>query len=207
MKKIVCISDTHGQHRSLNLPEGDILIHAGDISRVGKLNEIIEFNSWLGTLNYKHKIIIAGNHDFIFENEYNLAKSLITNAIYLEDSGVEIEGIKFWGSPVSPRFYDWAFNRDRGEDIKKHWDKIPKNIDVLITHGPPYGVLDKTVSGENVGCEDLLSKIQEIKPKFSIFGHIHEGYGIFKDKGITFINACSLNERYKIKNEPIVFEI
>ena len=207
MKKIVCISDTHGQHRSLNLPEGDILIHAGDISRVGKLNEIIEFNSWLGTLNYKHKIIIAGNHDFIFENEYNLAKSLITNAIYLEDSGVEIEGIKFWGSPVSPRFYDWAFNRDRGEDIKKHWDKIPKNIDVLITHGPPYGVLDKTVSGENVGCEDLLSKIQEIKPKFSIFGHIHEGYGIFKDKGITFINACSLNERYKIKHDPIVFEI
>ncbi|MFN8672405.1 MAG: metallophosphatase domain-containing protein [Candidatus Sericytochromatia bacterium] len=152
MKKIVCISDTHVQHRSLNLPEGDILIHAGDISRVGKLNEIIEFNSWLGTLNYKHKIIIAGNHDFIFENDYNLSKSLITNAIYLEDSGVEIEEIKFWGSPVSPRFYDWAFNRDRGEDINKHWAKIPKNIDVLITHGPPYGILDKTVSSENVGC-------------------------------------------------------
>ena len=205
--KIVCISDTHNQHNEINIPEGDILIHAGDFTTLGKFDEITSFNSWLGELPHKHKIIIAGNHDRLFESDPNLAKSLITNAIYLQDSGIEIEGLNIWGTPVSPRFYDWAFNKDRGEEIKKYWDLIPKNTDILITHCPPYNILDMTYSGEYVGCYDLAKKIKVIKPKICIFGHIHQSYGMIKKDGIIYINACSLDEQYKPKHEPIVIEL
>lgn len=205
--KIICISDTHNQHNGINIPEGDLLIHAGDFTSLGRFNEIASFNNWLGKLPHKYKVIIAGNHDLLFEESPNLAKSIITNAIYLEDSGIKIEGLNIWGTPVSPRFHDWAFNRDSGESIKKHWNLIPKNTDILITHSPPYDTLDMTYSGEYVGCIDLAKKIKEIKPKICIFGHIHQSYGMIKKDGITYINACSLDEQYKPKNEPIVVEI
>ena len=140
--KLVCISDTHGQHRKLNLPPGDILLHAGDFTRKGKKDEIQDFNDWLGSLSYAYKLVIAGNHDFLFENHPQQAQSLLTHAIYLEDSGIQIQGVNFWGSPVSPRFFDWAFNRERGDDIQRHWQKIPVETHVLMTHTPPYGLLD-----------------------------------------------------------------
>jgi Icc-related predicted phosphoesterase len=205
--KIVLISDTHNQHNKMNIPDGDILIHAGDFTSQGKIYEITAFNKWLESLTHKHKIIIAGNHDLLFENQPSLAESLITNAIYLNDSGITLENLKFWGSPVSPRFYDWAFNKDRGEAIKRHWDLIPDGIDILITHCPPYGILDKNNEGEHVGCEELSKAIPRIKPKIVVFGHIHEGYGIINQNDISFINACSLNERYRLVNEPVVIEI
>lgn len=119
--KIICISDTHNLHKNLKVPDGDILIHAGDMTCVGGIDEIKEFNEWLGTLPHSHKIVIAGNHDIYFEEEPSKSKSLITNAIYLEDSGIIIEGLKIWGSPSSPNYQNWAFNRERGEAIKKHW--------------------------------------------------------------------------------------
>lgn len=205
--KIVCISDTHNQHEAFKIPDGDMLIHAGDFSSSGRLKELTNFNTWLGTLPHKYKIIIAGNHDFLFEREPNLAKSLITNAIYLEDSGIVLEGLKFWGSPVSPRFFNWAFNRSRGKEIKAHWDLIPSDTDVLITHGPPYNILDKVYSGEKVGCVDLYNKIKEVMPKVCIFGHIHEGYGSIVENRVTYINASSVNVRYKPVNEPIVIDL
>lgn len=205
--RIVCISDTHNKHNYIDVPDGDILIHAGDFSSYGKLNEITSFNEWLGSLNHKHKVIIAGNHDLLFEDDPNLATSLITNAIYLQDSSIKIEGLNFWGSPVSPRFYDWAFNKNRGEEIKAYWNLIPKNTDILITHCPPYDILDRTFLEENVGCVDLAKKILEIKPKLSVFGHIHQSYGKIEKNGITYVNASMLNEAYKPVNKAIVIDL
>ena len=205
--KIVCISDTHSGHNKFEIPDGDILIHAGDISSRGKPEQIKKFNNWLGRLPHQYKIMIAGNHDFLFENEPDIAAEMITNAIYLNDSGIEIEGVKFWGSPITPWFLDWAFNRYRGEDIQQHWDKIPLDTDILITHGPPYGILDKTVYGQAVGCENLLEIVQKVQPKLHIFGHIHEAYGKKKLKGTTFINASLMDENYNPVHKAHVIEI
>jgi Icc-related predicted phosphoesterase len=118
-----------------------------------------------------------------------------------------LNGIKIWGSPVTPWFFNWAFNRHRGDPIKKHWDLIPGDTDVLITHGPVFSVLDKTSNGQHVGCEDLLKKVQEIKPKVHVCGHIHEAYGKVEETGTKFFNASILNERYLMVNSPIAFEL
>ena len=207
--KIVAISDTHGQHEELLLPPGDVLIHAGDVSGRGYSKEIKKFIKWFAAQPYEYKIFISGNHDFFFEQKLRaeIEAVLHPDIIYLNDSGISIDGINFWGSPVQPWFLDWAFNRQRGEDIDKHWNLIPSDTDVLITHGPPYGILDRTFRDEQVGCEMLLKKIEEVKPKLSIFGHIHEGYGIAERGGTTFVNASVLNLQYQLVNEPIVIEI
>lgn len=126
---------------------------------------------------------------------------------YLEDSSVCIEGINFYGSPVTPFFYDWAFNCERGEKIKQYWDKIPENTDVLITHGPPFGILDKTTTGEIVGCEELAKAVNRIQPKVHIFGHIHEEYGMIAKGETTYINASLLNERYHYVNDYMEMEV
>ncbi len=207
--KIVLISDTDGRHNEVDIPDGDILIHAGDLSSRGKKEEIIDFLNWFSNQPHKYKIFIAGNHDFFFEREpKEIVEAIIPkNVIYLNDSGIEIEDIKIWGSPVQPEFYNWAFNRERGIDIKKHWDLIPKDTDILITHGPPEGILDKTVRGKGVGCEELLLTVNVIKPKIHVFGHIHEAYGVEKVNNTSFINASILNERYYYTNDPIIIEL
>ena len=209
--KFVVISDTHGKHQSLILPKGDVIIHAGDVSSMGKESEIKDFLNWFSKTDFTYKILIAGNHDFYFEkishNTQVLEELIPSNIIYLNDTGIEIENLKIWGSPIQPWFYNWAFNRYRGEDIKKHWNKIPQDTDILITHGPVFGILDKTSRNENVGCKDLLNKIEEIKPKFHICGHIHEAYGQLKQENTTYINASVLDENYNLRNKPIVFEI
>lgn len=207
--KILFLSDTHSQHRKLkDLPNADIVIHSGDISKMGKEHEVEDFMRWFCALDYPHKIFIAGNHDFFFENETpkSIKRFLNENTIYLHNSTVEIEGINIWGSPYTPTFFNWAFNLDRGKDIAEAWRNIPIDTDILVTHGPPFGVLDRTISGLNVGCEELIKKIEEVKPKYHLFGHIHEDYGIFKNAQTTFINGSVLNERYELVNAPIVFD-
>lgn len=207
--QITTISDTHGKHNQLHLTSGDILLHAGDISSRGNPVEVEKFLNWFKVQDYKYKIFIAGNHDFFFERNSptEIASLIPDNVIYLNDSGVEIEGLKIWGSPVSPWFYDWAFNRQRGEEIKKHWDLIPDDTDILITHGPAYEVLDLTTGMVRAGCEDLLNRIKEIQPKIHLSGHIHEGYGQVKKFGTHFINASVLNERYEMVNTPIIVDL
>jgi Icc-related predicted phosphoesterase len=167
---------------------------------------------WYNELNFKNKILIAGNHDFYFEEgkPEDIAAMLAEypNITYLNDSGVEIDGVKFWGSPVQPWFYDWAFNR-RGADICKHWDLIPNDTHVLLTHGPVKGYLDMTQRGESVGCPYLLEKISQM-PNLSVgvWGHIHEAYGrVELPDGKIFINASVLNLRYEMANYPIEVEI
>lgn len=210
--KIICISDTHGHHDKIeDLPDGDGIINAGDISGLGTFYQIKSFVRWYSSLPYRHKIFIAGNHDFGLDDVHLGHKEMLTNMFrdagltYLEDSGVTIEGVKIWGSPITPRFGDWAFMRDRGDDIKHHWDKIPIDTDILITHGPPQGILDLTSQNIHAGCADLL--YCGASPKYHIFGHIHEGYGIEEVNDTTYINASLLNERYQLVNQPIVIEI
>lgn len=205
--RIVCISDTHNKHRQCNIPEGDLLIHAGDISSRGRIEEIIEFDQWMGTLPHSDKIIIAGNHDFLFERNPLLARSLIRNAHYLEDSGIVLKGFKIWGSPITPWFFNWAFNRWRGTQIKKHWDKIPDDTDILITHGPPKGILDQTFSKSKVGCSQLMKAVLRVQPKLHIFGHIHEAYGEVWQNGTHFINASLLDIKYRPVNASVVIDL
>lgn len=205
--KIVTISDTHGMHEALNMPSGDVLIHAGDFSAHGTLENVREFNDWLGTLDYLFIIVIAGNHELYLEQHPEEAEALFTNAIYLKDSSVVIDGIKFYGSPWQPRFFNWSFNLDRGPELKEKWDLIDSDTDVLITHGPPYGYLDKTMDHKHVGCGELIKAVHRVKPKLHVFGHIHCGYGIDKVDSTVMVNACSCTERYDPHNDPIVIEI
>jgi len=204
--RLVLISDTHQRHDRLTVPDGDVLVHAGDFSTRGAVSEVTRFNAWLGTLPHKHKVVIAGNHDFLFEREPALARSLLTNATYLEDSGAVIEGLRFWGSPWQPRFFDWAFNLDRGAALKEKWDLIPNGIDVLIVHGPPRGVLDRTWRGEEVGCEDLREALGRVQPPLFVCGHIHEAYGEQRLGATHCINASVCDVREKPIHAPVVVD-
>ena len=232
--KLVLISDSHGRHENIYvfkpgdsltsqetlnhitggvyLPEeADMIIHSGDVSMRGTEFEVDNFLKWYSSLPYKYKILISGNHDFLFEIQRPIAQELIKrypNIIYLESSEVIIEGIKIYGEPRQPWFHSWAFNVQRGDAIKKYWDAIPDDTDILVTHGPPKGILDMTMAGDQVGCEDLLYRIWELKNlKLCQFGHIHEhaGYEFIKD--IHFVNASVLNLRYQLQNKPYIFEI
>ena len=207
MKTIVIISDTHGMHDQLTIPEGDILIHAGDLCNAGKLREVVEFNDWIGNLPHRHKIVIAGNHDWCFERQPNKARDILTNCTYLQDSSVEIDGLKFWGSPWQPEFCNWAFNIKRGHRLEAKWSLIPDDTDVLITHGPPLGIGDGTFYGEVAGCVDLAKRVKEVQPRLHAFGHIHEGYSIEEKGGTTYVNGSSCDFNYRPVNKPLVFEI
>lgn len=207
--RIVCISDTHGQHAKVSVPDGDLLIHAGDFMAFGaKPKEIIQFNQWLGTLPHQHKIVIAGNHDVMFERHSATARELLNNAIYLENSGTEIAGLKIWGSPVQPEFNNWAFNVARGAAIRRYWEMIPPDTDILVTHGPPFGMLDQSnPSSDHLGCEELALVVEKIKPRLHIFGHIHGGHGDETHNGTRFINASVVNEEYWPVYEPHIVEL
>src|SRR5690606_5599340 len=151
----------------------------------------------------------AGNHDFFFEETdlKKIRRIIRKEIIYLNDSSIEIKDVKFWGSAITPCFNNWAFNRNRGAEIKKHWDLILNDTDVLITHGPPFGILDETVYGKRTGCEELLLRVYHVKPKFHIFGHIHEDYGSFTKGETTFVNASVMDDWYEMKNKPVVLDL
>lgn len=211
--RLVCISDTHGDHAGLVLPEGDILIHAGDISAHGQRAETLGFMKWLGTRGFAKTVCIAGNHDTFMEQEPMLTQQFADDhgVELLNDSGLEWKGLRFWGSPITPRFYNWSFMRDPGEPIQAHWRLIPENTDVLITHGPPYGIMDQVFrpngQGEHTGCPDLLTRVRRVTPKAHIFGHIHEGHGLVKQDGVTFYNVSTMNEHYKLAHDPVVIDL
>lgn len=222
--KILYISDTHTLERGIFkswLPPADTIVHSGDFMNSGYIKrDIIAFLDWFSSLTqYKNKIFIAGNHDKyvqMFPEEFADILKLYPEVTYLENSEVIIDGIKFWGSPWTPYFHNWAFNAmikiedatTRNPWIKNFWDLIPADVDVLITHGPPYGILDLSeYGGINCGCPELLKVINKYKPKVHVFGHIHEGYGEEKVGETTFINASVVNLRYIISNVPIVHTI
>jgi len=218
---ITLISDSHNKHKQLteDLPGGDLIIHAGDISSMGYFHEIHNFCDWYSKLYmYDTKIFIAGNHDFGFQDSPNSILELLKGypkINYLQDDlyllGEEYDNyedrIKVYGSPWSPRFLEWAFNADRGEDIKQYWDRISLDTDILITHGPPHGILDSNSWNPlGIGCEELKIRIKEVKPKIHVFGHLHFGYGYKFEDDIHFINASILNDQYKYANKPLTID-
>jgi Icc-related predicted phosphoesterase len=207
--RFVAISDTHCRHRSLRLPKGDVLLHAGDISYRSSRQEIVDFLDWFRKQPFLHKVFIAGNHDYFFEREKQtvIQEMLPDSVYYLKDEALSIQGIKIWGSPYTPWFYRWAFNKQRGSAMAKHWNHIPPDTDILLTHGPVYGILDQVLNEQHAGDRDLLKKVIEIKPKVHVCGHIHEAYGTITRYNIKFINACILNESYELANKPVVFEL
>lgn len=205
--KIVCISDTHGSHTDIEIPAGDVLIHAGDATCEGALKEVAGFCNWFASQPHKHKILIAGNHDWLFERDPGLARSLTKGFHYLEDSEVNVGGLSVWGSPWSPEFNGWAFNLPRGPRLAQKWDLIPVNIDILVTHGPPRGILDLTPTGEMVGCADLTRRLMAANPLLHVFGHVHSGYGELLEAGTQFVNASICDESYAPTNKPVVVEL
>lgn len=207
--RAVCVSDTHGRGDFIDPPMGDVLIIAGDITARGTLYEIERFTDWVRRLPHPQKILIAGNHDWALQElpDNPVVRRLKEEVIYLQDNGCEIDGVKFWGSPWQPKFYNWAFNLERGKELADKWALIPEDTDVLITHGPPYGILDFTQGHESVGCEELRKAVDRIKPKLHVFGHIHHSYGVYKGSDTTFVNACVCTEGYKPINPPIVLDV
>jgi Icc-related predicted phosphoesterase len=209
MIKICCISDTHGMHNQVNMPSGDLLIFAGDLTNHGEIDQIRSFNKWLGTLDFEEKIIIPGNHDTsIYSSTF--AKDIIKNGTLLIDSYISFREYKIYGSPWSPKFGNWAYQLYRGNDIKKKWDLIPLDTDILVTHGPPLGILDKVPRSLKLqGCRELLNRVKQIQPAIHVFGHLHLNYNKIFKFGIKtlFVNASTCTEEYEPINPPIVFDI
>ncbi len=221
--RISFISDTHGKHGEIDLekelPGGDLLIHAGDFMNTGAHEyELVSFLEWFNSLgNYRYKVFIAGNHDVIFEKNPTRVKEILSNydrVYYLQDNWVGIvhnnTKVKVYGSPWQPRFFNWAFNLDRGgDDLRGVWGKIPTDTDILITHGPPQGILDTSGSPyfkPILGCELLKERVDKYPPKLHVFGHIHGGYGYRCTDYSCFFNASVLSEQYEYINAPIHIE-
>jgi Icc-related predicted phosphoesterase len=209
--KIGFISDTHLRHRlyPIDVPEVDLLVHSGDALSRGSAAELRMFVPWFDSLRARHKVFVAGNHDWVFEKENALARSLLPKGvIYLQDELVEIEGLKVYGSPFQPEFCEWAFNLPRGWPLRKKWEAVPAGIDILITHGPPMGILDWSSFGnEHAGCADLRQELARIKPKIHAFGHIHGAYGIATWANTLFVNASLCDEAYVANHPPVIVEM
>jgi Icc-related predicted phosphoesterase len=185
------MADTHGCHDDLAVPDGDVLIHAGDLTSTGSLGELREVEHFFATLPHAHKIVIAGNHDWCFERQPEEARRILRSATYLQDETTSACGLQIFGSPWQPWFMSWAFNLERGAALADKWAAIPDDTDVVVTHGPPAGILDETFDGDHAGCADLFARITQVRPRLHVFGHIHEARGRLEKDGTTFVNASA----------------
>lgn len=203
---IVLISDTHELHREIEVPTGDILIHAGDFTMNSRSAEkLIDFNEWLGELPHAHRVVIPGNHDSVVEDASR--RVLITNATLLINASVEIMGLKFWGSPITPLLGE-AFGVVSDTAREKVYSLIPANTDILVTHGPPYGILDMAPgSDRHEGCHQLLAAVQTVKPMLHVFGHVHGAYGTYGTNDTLFVNAALPGGEFGMKHRPHVFRL
>lgn len=212
MTSLVLISDTHNRHEEMSIPDGDILIHAGDATSRGSFQELARFAEWMRKQPHRHKIFCGGNHDIGLQDEPGLTHQLFDGwCNLLIHREVEIEGLRFFGSPWTQFFHNWAYNYNSAEALMI-WDKIPAGIDVLITHGPPKGILDKlgpkgSEPGANAGCHFLLQAVDRVRPRLHTFGHIHTGRGWMKANGTTFVNASMLDDNYQPVHQAQVFEL
>ncbi|MDX2090328.1 MAG: metallophosphatase domain-containing protein [Kofleriaceae bacterium] len=189
--RIVAVADTHMRTAGLVIPDGDVFIHAGDICGFGELAELRAAAAWLRALPHRHKIVIAGNHDWCFVRHPAEARALVRDLHYLEDAELVLDGVRFYGSPWQPEFNNWAFNLPRGEALAAVWRKIPRGVDILITHGPPEGMGDQLWDGARVGCADLRQRVAELLPQVHMFGHIHEDGGVWNDGTTVFANVTT----------------
>lgn len=212
-KTLCVISDTHGAHESLTIPLADILIFCGDFSLFGEANYSESFIKWFSNQPHEYKIFICGNHDRFAERTKYLFKPLLeevtdSGVIYLEDSAVTIAGIKFYGTPWTSVCTAHAFQAADSNALKAYWDKIPEDTDVLITHNPPYAILDRDECGNRFGCDKLRKRISEIPSiKYHLFGHVHSGTEKLEKNGVTYVNAAVCDEFYTPIYSPILLTI
>ncbi|MCX8515129.1 MAG: metallophosphatase domain-containing protein [Burkholderiales bacterium] len=203
--KIVCISDTHCQHQQIALPAADMIIHAGDFTMNGTLAQINQFFTWFSALDYKYKLVVAGNHDSGME-QHRDSIIIPDNVIYLENEARVIAGIKIWGSPISTPFFNWAFMWPL-KQRQQLYKQIEDDVDIIVNHGPPLGTLDCTFNGINTGCPELFKAIERVQPKYCIFGHIHERYGTAQIGATKCVNVACLNRHYVSANAPTIITI
>lgn len=220
MPRLIFISDTHNKHRKLEIPGCDILLHVGDFSALGRHNETEQFLKWFSKQPAKHLVYIAGNHDISYQREPVFKRKMLakySKCIYLEDSGIILEGLEIWGSPWSPDFYPerWVFNLPRGSDaLNNKWQQIPRSTDILLTHSPLAGILDRCQNWhphypQNAGCELLRHRVEEIGTiKICAVGHVHEGRGMdYRTLApTTVINVSTCNLQYQPVNPPVIID-
>ncbi|KAI6229779.1 UPF0046 protein C25E10.12 [Aphelenchoides fujianensis] len=226
--RFVCISDTHGKLGEMvgEIPDGDVLIHAGDFTNYGDVMEVIDFNAAMGTLPHKVKLVIAGNHELGFEDGeemtvqqlaglnmlgINKGYELLTNCVYLCDRQIEVFGLKVYGSPWHP-MPGYSFYRARGAALLQKWNNIPNKLDVLITHTPPLGHGDYNkwtkCDGVLAGCAELLNTVEyRVKPKYHVFGHIHDRHGATTNGKTKFVNASICDHKLNTIYPPIIFDL
>lgn len=213
---IAFTSDTHNQTNEKHadmfslVKHADVLVHCGDATGMGRAEEIKQFSDWFMSLPCEKRIFVPGNHDMMFEEDEARARSLLDPSIVcLINQSIDIDDVRFYGSPHTPTFGQWAFMLSRGEQIAEAWAKITP-CDVLITHGPPHMTLDWSIwNMENAGCQELAKRVAAIKPNIHAFGHIHHSYGSLKrhDDSTMYLNAACCDERYKPRNRPLLAEI
>jgi Icc-related predicted phosphoesterase len=199
--RIVAVADTHLFHDELVIPDGDVFIHAGDLCRGGDLDELRVAADWITSLPHRHKVVVAGNHDWAFDRDRAAARALF--ATYLEDSEVTLEGVRFYGSPWQPAFNEWAFNLPRGAALAAKWSLIPTGIDVLVTHSPPGGLGDRPPVGSRAGCADLRARVAEVAPRLHLFGHIHQDGGAWREGATVFANVTT----WECERGPTVIDL
>ncbi len=219
--RLVFISDTHEQHEAVRVPECDVLVHCGDITGIGDLDALRRFSEWCAKLRddrrFKEIVAIAGNHDCSLDLACRIgprdvrdeALAMFSNygIDYLEDEARTIAGLSFYGSPWTPRFFDWAFSIDDEAQDEEIFSRIPDRLDVLVTHGPPREILDAAYDGRHTGSKALRHAIERVRPRVHAFGHIHEQYGRLEQGGTTFVNASTCTLHYTPTNPPLVLDL
>lgn len=225
--RFVLFSDTHGRHDNIpaeHRPAADVLLHMGDFTNTGELEQVQSFSSWLGSYPAAEKVVIAGNHDVTFQEDYyktnfrryhrwgafdcEEVRAALTNCTYLEDTSTTLAaGYEIYGSPWQPEFGGWAFNLNRGAECRKAWEKIPPRPDILMTHGPAKGIVDQCSNGFHAGCEELLTAVKQRTIPLHLSGHIHEAYGMESDGRTLFVNASTCTLQYNPDHAPIVLDL
>jgi Icc-related predicted phosphoesterase len=205
---LVLFGDTHELHREVEVPAGDILICVGDFTMFSRnLSAIEDFNEWLGELPHRHKIVVPGNHEFFLESNPE-RRSLLDYANVLIDECIEIEGLTIYGSPMTP-LYGAAFGKSSAKDRELHWSRVPDDTHVLVTHGPPLGILDLSPDqAEPMGDPELRNRIQELPSlKLHVFGHVHGAHGAVERDGVTFANVALMGHLGDLVQAPTVLRM
>lgn len=205
---LVLFGDTHELHREVEVPTGNILICVGDFTMFSRsFSAIVDFNEWLGELPHRHKIVVPGNHEFFLESNPK-RRGLLDNAHVLIDEGIEIEGLRFYGSPMTP-LYGAAFGKSSPNDRERHWSKVPDDTHVLVTHGPPFGILDVSPDqAERMGDPELRNRVRELPSlKLHAFGHIHGAHGAVEEDGVTFANVALMGHLGDLVQAPTVLRM
>lgn len=192
---LTLLSDTHCGHHGLASAPCDVLVHAGDWTRHGTMDEAADFMAWYGAQPATVKVLTPGNHDWVAAREPEALAALAARhgVLLLVDQPATVLGLRFWVSPYSPAHGTWAYQQERGAVSRARWSQIPDDLDVLVTHTPPHGICDRITRGDHVGCESLLEAVRERAPRLHVFGHVHESHGEARVDGLRtrFINAAN----------------